>query len=108
MIIMLINILLAIHLTLALFVVLVFGSRYYSLLKNKNYPEKGRMTSIVGSLMLIVSGITLSIAGNMAITGLCIDSLGLITALIVLEFGLQRSGTYFQKTAVVRARTDRK
>lgn len=87
---MLLTFTLALHITLAVSVFGAFLLRYIITFKNKAYPKTGRRTLLAGSIGLVVSGVLLAGVDHLPITGLCLDSLGLVVALLVLEFGLQK------------------
>jgi len=89
---MLITYVLVVHLILAALVLAGFSYRYIQAFRLKNYPEKGRNSLFAGSLLLVISGVLLSVIGKLPLRGLCLDSLGLITALLVMEFGLRKLG----------------
>jgi uncharacterized membrane protein SirB2 len=98
---MLITIILIAHLTLAALVVAGFSYRYFMAFKRKSYPATGQGALLGGSTMLVISGITLSILSKVAITNLCLESLGLIVALFVMEFGLKMLGNGLEEHRVV-------
>jgi hypothetical protein len=87
---MFIAIVLVVHLTLAAAVSVGFIYRYILTFKNKNYPRTGRTALFGGSIGLVISGVLLAGIAKLPITSLCLESLGIIVALLVMEFGLQR------------------
>ncbi|MEI9913489.1 MAG: hypothetical protein WDN66_00515 [Candidatus Saccharibacteria bacterium] len=87
---MLISLILVVHLTLVVAVCGGFIFRYVLAIKNKGYPNEGRTPLFVGSAGLVVTGVLLAIIGKLPITTLCLESLGLIVALLAIEIGLQK------------------
>lgn len=87
---MLLAIILALHILLAVSVSIGFIYRYILAFKAKHYPLTGRKTLYTGALGLVITGIALAIIGKLPITSLCLDSLGIISALIIMEVGLQK------------------
>ncbi|HEY4964260.1 MAG TPA: hypothetical protein VIH90_06195 [Candidatus Saccharimonadales bacterium] len=76
------------HIILATAVVFGFIYRLLLTFKQKSYPIKGRKPMFAGAILLVLSGVVLSILGNLTITALCVSSLVLITVLIAGELGL--------------------
>lgn len=87
---MLIPLILVVHITLAFGVGAGFIYRYVLAFKNKSYPTTGRNTMFGGLVGLVASGVLLSVIGKLPITSLCLDSLGLVIAFLVMEVGLQK------------------
>ena len=87
---MLIPLILIVHVTLATAVMAGFAYRYILAFKNKEYPRKGRNLVFTGTVGLIITGIFLAIIAKLPITSLCLDSLGIVVALLVMEVGLQK------------------
>ncbi|MHB1865231.1 MAG: hypothetical protein ACYCPS_03670 [Candidatus Saccharimonadales bacterium] len=85
---MLLAIILGAHVFLSIAVSIGFVYRYIILFKNKEYPQAGRKSVYAGSAGLIITGVLLAGIGKLPITSLCLDSLGIIVALIILEVGL--------------------
>ena len=96
---------LTIHVLIAFAVGAGFIARYILAFRQKAYPKEGRKTLYAGSAILVVTGVGLAIIGKLPVTGLCLDSLGIIAALIALELGLQFMST---RLAEERIRTDKK
>ncbi len=86
---MFITIVLVAHVTLALLISAGFIFRYILAFKNKSYPKTGRKALFTGSVCLVISGVLLAGIAKLPITTLCLESLGIIVALLVAEFGLQ-------------------
>ena len=97
---MLITYILITHLTLAALVAFGFIYRYYRAFRTRSYPSTGRKLMLGGSVSLVISGVALSMVSKIAITGVCLESLGLITALLVMEFGLQKLGGTLAKQTI--------
>lgn len=93
------------HVLLAFAVGAGFIARYFLAFKQKAYPQEGRTPLFVGSGLLVVSGVSLAVIGKLPVTGLCLESLGLIVGLIALELGLQ---FFSSKLAEERIRTNKK
>ena len=93
------------HLILAFSVAAGYIVRYILAFKEKNYPSGGRTPLFVGSGLLVVSGVTLAVLAKLPVKSLCLESLGIIVALIVLELGLQYTSS---KLAEERIRTNEK
>lgn len=87
---MLISLILVVHISLAAAVTVGFIWRYILAFKNKEYPTKGRKYVFGGSVGLVITGILLAVMGKLPVTSLCLDSLGLVVALLVMEVGLQK------------------
>ncbi|HEY1645661.1 MAG TPA: hypothetical protein VGF75_04790 [Candidatus Saccharimonadales bacterium] len=87
---MLIPLILVVHITLAFSIAAGFIYRYVSAFKNKIYPTSGRKAMFGGLVGLVTTGVLLSVIGKLPITGLCLDSLGLVIAFLVMEVGLQK------------------
>src|SRR5665213_2212390 len=100
-----INVVLIPHVLLAFAVGAGFLARYILAFKQKAYPKAGRTPLFFGSALLVVSGVALAVVDKLPVTGLCLDSLGIIVALIVLEVGLQ---IFSSKLAEERIKNHRK
>ena len=87
---MFISAVLVIHITLALAVSAGFIYRYILAIKTKSYPKFGRKTLFTGSAGLVITGVLLAGIAKLAVSTLCLESLGIIVALIALELGLQK------------------
>jgi hypothetical protein len=77
------------HVLLAITISAGFILRYILAFKQKAYPSEGRTPLFFGSGLLVVSGVSLALLAKLPITSLCLESLGIISALIALELGLQ-------------------
>ena len=86
---MLITTVLVVHITLALAVSVGFIVRYILAIKNRDYPVAGRSALLGGTIGLVITGVLLAVIAKLPITGLCLESLGIIVAFLVMEFGLQ-------------------
>jgi hypothetical protein len=86
---MLISSVLVVHITLALLISAGFILRYVLAIKNKEYPTTGRRAMLGGTIGLVITGVLLSIIAKLPITKLCLESLGIVVAFLVMEFGLQ-------------------
>ncbi len=87
---MLISLILIVHITLAAGVIAGFVYRYILAFKNKEYPLTGRNALFAGTAGLIITGVFMAIIAKLPITSLCLDSLGIVVALLVMEVGLQK------------------
>ena len=85
---MLIPIILVVHISLAIAIVVGFVYRYFLAFINKEYPTIGRSSIFAGTAALVITGTMLAVIGKLPITSLCLDSLGIVVALLAMEFGL--------------------
>jgi hypothetical protein len=81
--------LLILHITLGTVLLLVFIVRYIAVLAKKISPKTGRSSIAVLAVALVSSGVALGIVYKAPITSACIDALGIIGFVVVLEYALQ-------------------
>lgn len=85
---MLISIILISHIILAIIVSSGFIYRYMVAYKSKSYPKTGRTGLMISSILLVLSGASLTIIGKLSISSICFASIVLVGTIVLLEFGV--------------------
>lgn len=87
---MLISLLVA-HLTLVAITGLILLVRLVNLAQKKNNPNAVKAFR-GSSILLVISGVLLAGIGKLPISSICLESLGLIVSLFLIDFGLIKFG----------------
>lgn len=87
---MIVSVILVIHVLLAITIVVGFAYRYALAFKKREYPTEAKKIVFGGLAGLIGTGTLLAVVAKLPITSVCLDSLGLIVAFLVMEVGLQK------------------